>query len=86
MEVYAQRVLNQRNHCLKRIEGIEWRWNDRGVLYMFIRLTDEHWAADDKAFVLNPSRRTRVTGSRERFSLSLEKATFGWCTWPIPMC
>ena len=54
MDVYAQRVLNQRNHCLNRIEGIEGLEVERpgGAFYMFIRLTDDHWAADDKAFVL----------------------------------
>ena len=86
MEVYAQRVLSQRNHCLKRIEGIEGLEVERpGAFYMFIRLTDEHWAADDKAFVLELLRRTRAQ-FKGGFHLNSEKATFGWCTWPIPMC
>jgi len=54
MDVYAERVMKQRDHCLKRIAGIEGLEVEQpgGAFYMFIRLTDEHWAADDKAFVL----------------------------------
>ena len=55
MDDYAKRVLVQRDHCLNRIEGIEGLEVEQpgGAFYMFIRLTDEQWAADDKAFVLN---------------------------------
>ena len=54
MERYSQKVMKQRDHCLKRIAGIEGFEVEQpgGAFYMFIRLTDEHWAADDKAFVL----------------------------------
>ena len=55
MEVYAKKVLKQRDHCLKRISSIDGLEVERpgGAFYMFIRLTDEQWAKDDKAFVLN---------------------------------
>ena len=55
MDDYAKRVLVQRDHCLKRIESIDGLEVEQpgGAFYMFIRLTDEQWAADDKAFVLN---------------------------------
>ncbi len=55
MEVYAQRVQQQRDHCLRRIQGIDGLEVEHpgGAFYMFIRLTDERWAADDKAFVLD---------------------------------
>jgi aspartate/methionine/tyrosine aminotransferase len=54
METYSQRVLQQRDHCIKRISHIEGLEVEQpgGAFYMFIRLTDERWAADDKAFVL----------------------------------
>ena len=54
METYSQRVLQQRDHCIKRINHIEGLEVEQpgGAFYMFIRLTDERWAADDKAFVL----------------------------------
>lgn len=54
METYSQRVLQQRDHCIKRIKHIEGLEVEQpgGAFYMFIRLTDERWAADDKAFVL----------------------------------
>ena len=44
----------QRDHCLRRIQGIDGLEVEHpGAFYMFIRLTDERWAADDKAFVLD---------------------------------
>ena len=54
MDAYASRVEEQRNHCLSRISQIEGLEVERpgGAFYMFIRLTDERWANDDKAFVL----------------------------------
>ncbi|DAC46216.1 MAG: alanine aminotransferase [Verrucomicrobiales bacterium] len=54
MEGYADRVMKQRDHCLKRIEEIDGLEVEQpgGAFYMFIRLTDEQWSADDKAFVL----------------------------------
>ena len=54
MHVYASRVERQRDHCLHRISHIEGLEVEQpgGAFYMFIRLTDERWANDDKAFVL----------------------------------
>lgn len=54
MDGYARRVMEQRDHCLKRINEIEGLEVEQpgGAFYMFIRLTDEQWANDDKAFVL----------------------------------
>lgn len=54
MDDYARRVMEQRDHCLKRINEIEGLEVEQpgGAFYMFIRLTDEQWANDDKAFVL----------------------------------
>lgn len=54
MERYGQKVMNQRDHCLNRIADIEGLEVEQpgGAFYMFIRLTDEQWAADDKNFVL----------------------------------
>jgi aspartate/methionine/tyrosine aminotransferase len=54
MEDYRKTVLSRRDLCIKRIAniaGLEVQ-NPGGAFYMFIRLTDEKWAADDKAFVL----------------------------------
>ena len=55
MDGYANRVMEQRNHCLKRIAEIEGLEVEQpgGAFYMFIRLTDERWAKDDKSFVLH---------------------------------
>ena len=51
---YANRVMEQRNHCLQRIAEIEGLEVEQpgGAFYMFIRLTDDQWAKDDKSFVL----------------------------------
>ena len=54
MARYARRVQDQRDYCLQRIaemEGLELQ-APGGAFYMFVRLTDERWARDDKAFVL----------------------------------
>ena len=54
MDAYANRVKQQRDHCLHRINQIEGLEVEQpgGAFYMFIRLTDEMWANDDKSFVL----------------------------------
>ena len=54
MDGYAERVKEQRDHCLQRIRQIDGLEVEQpgGAFYMFIRLTDEMWANDDKAFVL----------------------------------
>ena len=54
MDGYAKRVKEQRDHCLQRIRQIDGLEVEQpgGAFYMFIRLTDEMWANDDKAFVL----------------------------------
>ena len=54
MEGYTQNVLKKRDLCLKRIseiDGLEVQ-QPGGAFYMFIRLTDPHWAKEDKKFVL----------------------------------
>ena len=55
MEEYTNRVLAQRDLCIQRIaeiEGLEVQ-TPGGAFYMFVRLTDQRWAADDKRFVLD---------------------------------
>ncbi|MEC8671039.1 MAG: aminotransferase class I/II-fold pyridoxal phosphate-dependent enzyme [Candidatus Thermoplasmatota archaeon] len=55
MADHCQRVKSRRQLCLDRIEkinGIEVE-KPGGAFYMFIRLTDEKWANDDKQFVLD---------------------------------
>ena len=54
MDGYTQNVLKKRGICLKRIseiDGLEVQ-QPGGAFYMFIRLTDPHWAKEDKKFVL----------------------------------
>ena len=54
MDGYTQNVLAKRDLCLKRIseiDGLEVQ-QPGGAFYMFVRLTDPHWAKDDKKFVL----------------------------------
>ena len=54
MDGYTQNVLAKRDLCLKRIseiDGLEVQ-QPGGAFYMFVRLTDSHWAKDDKKFVL----------------------------------
>lgn len=54
MQEYGDRVMSQRNYCLERIANIEGLEVEApgGAFYMFVRLTDERWAEDDKSFVL----------------------------------
>ncbi len=54
MGQYCETVKERRDVCLSRIseiEGLEVQ-NPEGAFYMFVKLTDEKWANDDKAFVL----------------------------------
>ena len=55
MEGYAARVVEQRNICVERINGIDGLevQSSGGAFYMFVKLTDEKWAQDDKQFVLD---------------------------------
>jgi len=48
-------VISQRDLCLKRISEIDGLEVEApgGAFYMFVRLTDPKWAADDKQFVLD---------------------------------
>ena len=53
--MYSDRVVAQRNTCverIKRIEGLEVQ-SSGGAFYMFVKLTDEKWANNDKQFVLD---------------------------------
>ena len=55
MEPYSKRVIEQRDLCVKRIaeiEGLEVQ-SPEGAFYMFVRLTDDKWANNDKQFVLD---------------------------------
>jgi len=55
MKMYSDRVVAQRNTCverIKRIEGLEVQ-SSGGAFYMFVKLTDEKWANNDKQFVLD---------------------------------
>lgn len=54
MKQYSETVKERRDVCLSRIaeiEGLEVQ-NPEGAFYMFVKLTDERWSNDDKAFVL----------------------------------
>lgn len=55
MDEYATRVMQQRDYCIERIASIEGLDVEHpgGAFYMFIRLTDEQWMANDKQFVLD---------------------------------
>ncbi len=55
MDAYTSKVISQRDLCLRRIENIEGLEVQKpgGAFYMFVRLTDEKWATDDKQFVLD---------------------------------
>ena len=55
MGPYAERVKLQRQRCLDRISNIEGMEVEApgGAFYMFVRLTDPAWAANDKQFVLD---------------------------------
>lgn len=55
MEGYAAKVVEQRDVCVNRIrsiDGLEVQ-SSGGAFYMFVKLTDEKWALDDKQFVLD---------------------------------
>ena len=55
MEGHAAKVVKQRDVCVERIrsiEGLEVQ-SSGGAFYMFVKLTDEKWALDDKQFVLD---------------------------------
>ena len=55
MKGYAAKVVQQRDICVGRIrsiEGLEVQ-SSGGAFYMFVKLTDEKWALDDKQFVLD---------------------------------
>lgn len=55
MKGYAKKVVEQRDVCVERIrsiEGLEVQ-SSGGAFYMFVKLTDEKWALDDKQFVLD---------------------------------
>ncbi|MDA8673751.1 aminotransferase class I/II-fold pyridoxal phosphate-dependent enzyme [Candidatus Poseidoniales archaeon] len=55
MKGYAAKVVQQRDVCVERIrsiEGLEVQ-SSGGAFYMFVKLTDEKWALDDKQFVLD---------------------------------
>jgi alanine-synthesizing transaminase len=54
MKGYFDKVEKQRDLCLKRISQIDGLEVEEpgGAFYMFVRLTDEKWRDDDKAFVL----------------------------------
>ena len=54
MKQYCETVKERRDVCLSRIseiEGLEVQ-NPEGAFYMFVKLTDQKWAEDDKSFVL----------------------------------
>ena len=55
MGPYLERVQAQRQRCLERIAGIDGLEVQApgGAFYMFVRLTDEAWAKNDKQFVLD---------------------------------
>lgn len=55
MDGYRKTVLSRRDLCLRRINEIEGLEVEKpgGAFYMFIRLTDQKWATDDKSFVLD---------------------------------
>jgi aspartate/methionine/tyrosine aminotransferase len=55
MKGYAAKVMQQRDVCVERIrsiEGLEVQ-SSGGAFYMFVKLTDQKWALDDKQFVLD---------------------------------
>tara|TARA_B000000441_G_C21741393_1_gene354077 strand:+ start:18 stop:1235 length:1218 start_codon:yes stop_codon:yes gene_type:complete len=54
MQEYSAKVIAQRDLCIRRIaeiDGLEVE-SPGGAFYMFVRLTDDHWAENDKDFVL----------------------------------
>ena len=55
MGSYLERVKAQRQRCLERIAAIDGLEVEApgGAFYMFVRLTDNRWASNDKQFVLD---------------------------------
>ena len=55
MKTYSQKVISQRDLCLRRIAEIDGLEVEApgGAFYMFVRLTDEKWSSNDKQFVLD---------------------------------
>ena len=55
MDEHSTKVQNRRQLCLDRIDSIDGLTVEKpgGAFYMFVRLTDEKWANNDKEFVLN---------------------------------
>ena len=55
MDEHSAKVQNRRQLCLDRIDSIDGLAVEKpgGAFYMFVRLTDEKWANNDKEFVLN---------------------------------
>lgn len=54
MKSYSDKVIRQRDLCVKRIsqiDGLEVQ-SAGGAFYMFVKLTDKKWFNDDKGFVL----------------------------------
>ena len=54
MKSYSEKIMRQRDLCVKRIKSIEGLevQSSGGAFYMFIKLTDEKWQNNDKDFVL----------------------------------
>ncbi len=55
MTEYSEKVIAQRDLCVRRIseiDGLEVQ-TPGGAFYMFVKLTDERWASNDKQFVLD---------------------------------
>jgi len=55
MDGYKQKVIAQRDLCIERIaaiDGLEVQ-APGGAFYMFVKLTDQKWAQDDKKFALD---------------------------------
>ena len=54
MDSHTEKVKQRRQYCLDRISAIDGLEVEvpGGAFYMFVRLTDSHWAEDDKNFVL----------------------------------
>jgi len=54
MNVYKDKLLKQRDLCIKRIQSIDGLevTKPNGAFYMFVRITNDHWRRNDKDFVL----------------------------------
>ena len=55
MNDYTNRLLKQRDICIKRIQSIDGLEvaKPNGAFYMFVRITDDKWRSNDKDFVLS---------------------------------